>query len=125
MLIKKITKLFLVFGLSLLLAWLTKSYFAQLYVWVEKPSHNPGSLLLLPVAHFFEGFFVGLFFWLVLLNFLLSPFKNKWKSLLIIMLPILFISLGAWNLFIWYAAMFVVGWLFARVILFIFKVLKK
>ncbi len=123
MLIKKITKLFLGFGLSLLLAWLTKSYFAQLYVWVEKPKEFTG-LIMYKTSHYPEGFLIALSLFFSVYSFLL---KQHWKFFLVLFLPLILFSLYAtlWNLFIWYAAMFVVGWLFAQVILFIFKIFEK
>jgi hypothetical protein len=118
-------KIILIFIGTIFGAWLLRSVFAQLFIYIIKPDSFTG-LIMYQTQHYLEGFLIAYSFLVSLLNFLFIYRKN-WISLLILLLPLLLFSLivGLLTMFIWYAVMLIIGWLLAHGVLLIHRKVKK
>ncbi|MFA5318735.1 MAG: hypothetical protein WC323_04705 [Patescibacteria group bacterium] len=118
-------KIVLIFIVSLIGSWLFNNLFLKFYTNISMPNFNdPGFLVGLPgISLKITGFLLAYSFFISLLNFALIKNK-KWLTWLILFLPLIFISFGFWQIFIWYTAMTIIGYVLGRVIRVIVKRVK-
>ena len=110
-----VIKIILIFIASAILAWFTRKILGDLYVAIAKPIHNPGALLLLPLDYYLEGFLISYSLFASILSFLFID-KKLWWSWLIVVAPLIIISWGMWEMYLWYLVLSIVGFGVAWVI---------
>ncbi len=106
--IQTVIKIILIFIVTAIIAWLTRKIFGDLYVAIIKPIHNPGALLLLPLNYYLEGFLISYSLFASTFSFLFID-KKQWWGWLIVVAPLLIISWGIWEMYLWYIVLSALG----------------
>jgi len=122
--IQTIIKIILIFMASAIIAWFMRKIFGDLYVAIIKPIRNPGALLLLPLNYYLEGFLLSYSLFASTLSFIFIG-QKQWRSWLIVIAPLLIISWGMWEMYLWYIILSAIGFGVAWLINLAIKKLKK
>ena len=122
--IQTIIKIILIFMASAIIAWFMRKIFGDLYVAIIKPIRNPGALLLLPLNYYLEGFLLSYSLFASTLSFIFIG-QKQWRSWLIVIAPLLIISWGMWEMYLWYIILSAIGFGVAWLINLAIKKMKK
>jgi len=116
----------LIFIVSAIIAWFTRKIFGNLYVALVQPeSVEPILFMIGPTFIYnFLGFLMSYSLFASLLFFLFIG-QKQWWGWLIVIAPLLIISWGMWEMYLWYLVLSALGFGVARVISFGIKKLKK
>jgi len=119
-----VIKIVLIFIVTTAIAWSTRKIFGDLYVAIIKPIRNPGALFLLPLNYYLEGFLISYSLFASLFSFIFID-KQQWWGWLVVAAPLLIISWGMWEMYLWYIVLSAVGYGVAWLVNLAIKKLKK
>jgi len=119
-----VIKIVLIFIVTAAIAWSTRKIFGDLYVAIIKPIRNPGALFLLPLNYYLEGFLISYSLFASLFSFIFID-KQQWWGWLVVAAPLLIISWGMWEMYLWYIVLSAVGYGVAWLVNLAIKKLKK
>ena len=124
--IQAIIKIILIFIVSIVLAWLTRKIFSDLYIAIAQPKPvEPILFMMCPTLIYnFLGFLISYALFASILSFLFID-KKQWWGWLVVIAPLLIISWGMWEMYLWYLVFVAIGWLLAQGGLIIYKKIKK
>lgn len=122
---KTFFRVFLIFIGSIILSWPARIFFADLYIAIVKPVSNPGSLLPYLPGHHFEGYLIAYVFLISLFTFLsIEKDIQRWVWLLLIG-PLLALTIGLWDMYLWFAAATILSFALAKLAHFAIKKFKS
>jgi hypothetical protein len=110
-------KIILIFIASAIIAWFTRKIFADLYVTVMQPKVVPPKLFMIGPTFIFNmlGYFLSYSLFSSVSSFLFIN-KKQWWGWLIVIAPLLIISWGMWEMYLWYIVLCALGFGIAWVI---------
>ena len=124
--IRTVIKIVLIFIVTAVIAWFTRKIFADLYVALVQPETVEPILFMIgpTFIYNFLGFLLSFSLFASTFSFIFID-KKQWWGWLIVIAPLLIVSWGMWEMYLWYIVLSAVGYGIAWLINLAIKKFKK